>query len=79
MEIGFESVISNVVPALKVVSVEADVENSETSDELWALIERAVSDMGEIAEMADINKRPGIRATREAYKALGKEQNRYRP
>ncbi len=79
MEIGFESVISNVVPALKVVSVEADVENSETSDELWALIERAVSDMGEIAEMADINKRPGIRATREAYKALGKEPNRYRP
>ena len=29
--------------------------------------------------MAMINKRPGIAATRQAYKALGKEPNRYRP
>lgn len=29
--------------------------------------------------MADINRRPGIAATRIAYKALGKEPNRYRP
>ncbi|MDE5919401.1 MAG: hypothetical protein K2H05_07820, partial [Duncaniella sp.] len=26
-----------------------------------------------------VNKRPAIRATREAYKAFGKEPNRYRP
>ena len=29
--------------------------------------------------MADINKRPAILATRQAYKALGKDPNRYRP
>ncbi len=30
-------------------------------------------------ELSDINKRPGIKATRDVYKALGKEPNRYRP
>ena len=29
--------------------------------------------------MAEVNKRPGIAGTREAYKAFGKEPNRYRP
>ncbi len=61
------------------VAIEADVTNPETSDELWSLITRGAEDIHGVMEMADINKRPGIRATRDAYKALGKEPNRYRP
>lgn len=79
MKIEFDDTIRNAAPGLLVVSIEADVSNSATPDELWALIERAASDLREVTELADINKRPGIRATREAYKALGKEPNRYRP
>ena len=79
MKIHIEDTIRDVAPSLLVVTVEADVTNAETTDELWALLERAVADIGSVTELADINKRPGIRATREVYKALGKEPNRYRP
>lgn len=79
MKIEFEDIIRAVAPSLMVVTVEASVKNSETPDELWSLISRTACDIREVAALADINKRPAIRATREAYKALGKEPNRYRP
>lgn len=79
MEIKFEPIIGSVAPALQVVAIEATVRNTPTSDELWNLLSRAASDLREVTELADINKRPGIKATREAYKACGKEPNRYRP
>lgn len=79
MEITIEDIVRETVPGLRIAVVEADVKNSETSDEMWALIERAASDVAMVTELADVNKRPAIRATREAYKAFGKEPNRYRP
>ena len=79
MEIKFEPIIVEAAPALQVVTIEATVKNSPTTDELWSMIERAAADLREVTELADINKRPAIRATREAYKACGKEPNRYRP
>lgn len=79
MEIKFEQIIRDVAKNLQVVAIEATIENKPTSDELWSLIERASSDLREITELSDINKRPAIRATREVYKACGKEPNRYRP
>lgn len=79
MEIKFEPVICEAAPALQVVTIEANVSNAPTSDELWSLLDRAAADLRSVSELADINKRPGIRATREAYKVCGKEPNRYRP
>lgn len=79
MEIRFDDTIRGAAPGLTVVTVEADVTNVETSDELWSLLVRACDDIRSVTELSDINKRPGIRATRDVYKALGKEPNRYRP
>ncbi|MCM1356730.1 MAG: phenylalanine--tRNA ligase beta subunit-related protein [Staphylococcus sp.] len=79
MEIKFEDNIRKAAPSLQVVTIEATVRNSPTSEELWELITRCASDLREVTELSDINKRPAIRATREAYKACGKEPNRYRP
>lgn len=79
MKIEFEDIIRMAAPDLKVVAIEARVKNSDTSPELWGLIERTAHDIRDVAELADINKRPAIKATREAYKRLGKEPNRYRP
>ena len=79
MKIQFDDKIKSAAPGLRVVTIEADVANPATSDELWALLMRAAGDIHDVLEMPEINKRPGIRATREAYKALGKEPNRYRP
>lgn len=79
MNIEIEECVREAAPGLTVVALEADVVNSPTSDGLWSLMTRACADIAAVTELADVNKRPAIRATREAYKAMGKEPNRYRP
>lgn len=66
-------------PHLKVLHIEADVKNSPTSDAMWKEIEEACALIKDRYRLQDINKRPGIAGTRIAYKALGKDPNRYRP
>lgn len=75
----FSPEIASAAPALRVAAIEASVSNPPTSDELWDLISRTARDIAAVTELQDINKRPAIKATRDAYKALGKEPNRYRP
>lgn len=79
MNISFDPEILAVAPQFKVIKVEATIENNATSDALW----QELLDEGERIrasfDMPMINKRPGIAATRLAYKSLGKEPNRYRP
>ncbi len=41
MEIRFDDTIRGAAPGLTVVTVESDVTNVETSDELWSLLVRA--------------------------------------
>lgn len=79
MDIFIEPEIKTVAPQLKVVVVKADVVNNATSDALWQELMDEGTRIKETFEMGDINKRPGILATRQVYKALGKEPNRYRP
>lgn len=66
-------------PNLKVFVIEADITNGLTSDELWNEICGAAAVIKDSLKMEEVNKRPAIAATRQAYKALGKEPNRYRP
>ncbi len=79
MEIKFSEEIVEKLPELRVLLITADVSNPPTSDELWAEIIQYGKEFQETYKMEDINKRPGIAGTREAYKMLGKEPNRYRP
>lgn len=79
MEIKVEDVIRNAAPEFRLLAVEADVRNEATSDDLWREVESVVSNMRATMVREDINKRPGVKATREAYKKLGKDPNRYRP
>lgn len=71
--------VAKAAPGLKVIVVEACVRNYATSDSLWAEIDAAARTLRDGMPMDGINKRPAIAATRAAYKALGKEPNRYRP
>lgn len=79
MDIIVEQEIREVAPNFKVIVVEADVLNHYTADDLWQELLAEGGRIRKIYEMSDINKRPGIAATRRAYKDLGKEPNRYRP
>ncbi|MDE6397641.1 MAG: hypothetical protein K2K84_10260 [Muribaculaceae bacterium] len=79
MELKFEEIIREKAPALTVALIEADINNPETDDALWAQIETVARRIKDSYEMEMVNKRPAIAATRTAYKAFGKEPNRYRP
>lgn len=71
--------VAAAAPQLQVIVVEADVANPSTPDELWHEIIQAAGRIKSSTPMDQVNKRPAIAATRAAYKALGKEPNRYRP
>lgn len=79
MNIEIEDIIKNVAPHLQVVAIEADVINCDTPDDLWTELTQEALRIAQLYDLSQINKRPGIAATRAAYKALGKEPNRYRP
>ncbi|MCM1519928.1 MAG: phenylalanine--tRNA ligase beta subunit-related protein [Lachnoclostridium sp.] len=79
MKIEFEDVIKSAAPDLHVITLSADVTNGPTSDELWNELEAEMERIAHTYQLQEINSREGIRATRQAYKTLGKEPNRYRP
>ncbi len=79
MKILFDSDILAVAPQFKVIVVEANVENGATSDVLWQELLAEGERVRATYDMPMINKRSGIAATRQTYKSLGKEPNRYRP
>lgn len=66
-------------PAYAMIYMEADVDNAETADELKREFDRLTESIAEIYQIPDVNKRPAIAATRQAYKTFGKDPNRYRP
>ncbi|MDE5674905.1 MAG: hypothetical protein K2I44_06150 [Muribaculaceae bacterium] len=78
-KISFSDKILNAAPGLKVLQINAACTNHPTSDDLWNEICQKCENISGIYKLEEINKRPAIAATRKAYKALGKEPNRYRP
>lgn len=79
MQVIISDEIRAAAPGLKVLVAEAEVTNAPTSPEVRGILERAAASIKEVCALPDINKRPGIAATRAAYKACGKDPNRYRP
>ena len=55
------------------------MKNSIHNDELWEQIEAFAKEHKATHTIEDIKKNPAIAATRNAYKKLGKDPNRYRP
>lgn len=79
IDIKFDPVIKNLWPDFRVIQVECGVVNAPTPDALWQELERFAGSFRSLHQMPDINRRPAIAATRQAYKRFGKEPNRYRP
>lgn len=79
MNFEIDETVAAAAPDLAVIVVEADVVNGPTDDCLWAEITEAAARLREQMPMEAVNKQKAIAATRAAYKALGKEPNRYRP
>ena len=79
IEVNFSEIISSSFPDLKVLQIEAVVDNPPTSDDLWNEILKASEELKGKYSLPELNKRRSIDATRKAYKKLGKDPNRYRP
>lgn len=79
MDFFFDSAIAEAAPGLEVIVVEAAISNPPTSEALWREIEDECARIKSSYAIEEIRHRPGIAGTRDAYKALGKEPNRYRP
>lgn len=78
MEVNISPEVAVAAPGLKVVVFETPVSNPPTQEALWKRLCGIAESLG-TTPMENIRHRPAIDATRRAYKALGKEPNRYRP
>ena len=66
-------------PGLHVAAITCEVTNTPFHAGLWEEIDAFTARFFSGTKMEDIKKRPAIHATREVYKKLGKDPNRYRP
>ena len=79
MKIFVEDKIESVCPSFVGACVEADVENSEYSEELWQLIDELGEQFRQTLTTESLKDISAIAATRRVYKACGKDPSRYRP
>ena len=79
MEIIVEDKIETVCPSFVGACVEADVENSAYSEELWKLIDDQCEKFRQTLTTDTVKDVSAIAATRRVYKACGKDPSRYRP
>lgn len=77
--IYINNLIYDACPQFISVQFECDVINSDYNKLLWLEIESFINEFRKNNKIKDINKHAPILATRNTYKKLGKEPNRYRP
>ncbi len=66
-------------PSFTGCAVQAEVIDSEFNAELWREIDSATEWLRSTFTVDSVKERSGISATRNAYKACGKDPSRYRP
>ncbi len=77
--ISISNLIYDACPKFIAVQLECDVANSDYNELLWCEIESFNKEFRKKNRVKDVNKFTPILATRNTYKKLGKEPNRYRP
>lgn len=71
--------IRAICPDFVGVAIYTNVDNSSYSQNLWTIINQVTADYQLKNSIDDIKKNKAILSTRQAYKLLGKDPNRYRP
>ena len=79
MKLTIEPEFAARVPGYRAIIIEACVANSPTPQLQKQELDALAASIASRYEVADINTLPAIAATRRAYKACGKDPNRYRP
>lgn len=79
MQINISEPIRQACPDLTLSVIACEVKNSETTSILWQEIEEEMIKISSTFTLENIKMRPEISATRQVYRKLGKDPNRYRP
>lgn len=79
VNIEIEEGFRRACPGFRGVAISADIVNSEPDDALWCEIDSRVAAYREAYTVDSVKDIAAIRATRDAYRALGKDPSRYRP
>ena len=79
IQIELSSEIKTACPELTVLAIACRVKNSPSDGALWQEIAAEEAAVKAACRVAEVNKWAPIKATRTAYKRLGKDPNRYRP
>ncbi len=79
VNIEIEEGFRRACPGFSGVAISADIVNSEPDDALWCEIDSRVAAYREAYTVDSVKDIDAIRATRDAYRALGKDPSRYRP
>ena len=79
IQVSISEEVSSACPDLQVLVIACQVRNTEPDEQLWREIEAEEAAVRATVKLEQINKWLPIQATRQAYKRLGKDPNRYRP
>ena len=79
IQISISEEIIKACPDLQIVALSCQLKNTQSDDNLWKQIALIKERIRAELQIEEINKWPPIFATRQAYKRLGKDPNRYRP
>lgn len=79
IQIELSAEIKTACPELKVLAIACQVKNCPPDVALWQEIAAEEAAVKATCRIEEINKWAPIKATRAAYKRLGKDPNRYRP
>ena len=79
IQVSISEEVSSACPDLQVLVIACQVRNSEPDEQLWREIKAEEAAVRASVKLEQINKWLPIQATRQAYKRLGKDPNRYRP
>jgi Uncharacterized conserved protein len=79
ISISISDAIRSACPHFAGVAISCKVRNEEECAPLWEEIEAFEKELTQLLRIEQISKIPAIAVTRQTYKALGKDPNRYRP
>ena len=79
IQIELSSEIKTACPEMTVLAIACRVKNSPSDGGLWEEIAAEEAAVKAACRLEEVNKWAPIKATRTAYKRLGKDPNRYRP
>lgn len=79
IHVSISDEVQEVCPDLHVLVIACDVKNTISDEQLWKEITEEEITVRASMKLEEINKWQPVFATRQAYKRLGKDPNRYRP